>query len=117
MTIKLVDPIFLKTQKFKKFKIKVDQSNPINKNVILIIVALIFGSLIYFIYTYIKNTPIINPDLECLPKNIRNTTFCKNIEEIAKKNRDKLNKPKPKLNTSWNAYNEDELTIKFSNAP
>lgn len=114
MSIRLVDPVFLKVPKKIIVKRKIHQSKSVDKNIVLFFIVFIMISLMYFVYDYVKKTPIINPDLDCLPKNIRNTIFCKNIEEIAQRNRDKI-KVEPK--NGLKAYNDDELSIKFFSAP
>lgn len=114
MSIRLVDPVFLRVPKKIVVEKKIRQSKSIDKKIVLIFIFLIMTSLMYFVYDYVKKTPIVNPDLDCLPKNIRNTVFCKSIEAIARHNRGKLKvEPESKLK----AYNDDELTIKFFNAP
>ncbi len=117
MTIRLVDPVYLKVPKTKKIvvKKKINQSAVLNKNAMMVFFFIVAVSLMYFVYEYVQKTPIVHPDLECLPKNIRNTDFCKNIEEVAQRNRDKIYKKKKTI--SLKAYNDDELSIKFFNAP
>lgn len=120
MSIRLVDPVYLKVPKTKKIvvKKKINQSAVLDKNVMIVFFFLIAVSLMYFVYDYVQKTPIVHPDLECLPKNIRNTKFCKNIEEVAQRNRDKIyKKTVKKTKEPWKAYNDDELSIKFFNAP
>lgn len=104
--MKLVDPIYLK----KYTKTKIPKKKPIN--LLYLIFFFIVFFFVYHIYNYIKTTPIVNPDLESLPKNIRELAIFKDIERISLKN-----KPPPKIyKTLLKAYNDDEVNIKYSNA-
>lgn len=101
MRLKLVEKKFLKFTPPQPVK-KIDFSHYKNFFVSFIVVTVF-----YYVYNYVKTLPIKNPDLSCLPKNIRGVSFFKNIE--GKKIIEKRS-----LNPLLAACNEDELSIKFS---
>jgi hypothetical protein len=76
------------------------------------------GTMVFFVlviiilkktYDYVVDLPIENPDLSCLPENIRNNEFCRNI--MRKARRSIKNQIKP---IQLRASNEDELSINLS---
>jgi hypothetical protein len=66
-----------------------------------------------YVYGIIVRTPILDPDLDCLPDNLRKSRICRDIMNEARKNKKEL-EPQKGVESVWRAYNEDSLLIKFN---
>lgn len=110
--IQLVDPVYLKRTK-KPLVTKVSVQKQSTKHLRVVFVVLLIVFILWNLWNYIKVTPIVDPDFECLPKNIRDSDLCKAIALVAKSNKIETPSKPPELK----AYNDDMLAIKYTSAP
>lgn len=111
MSLRLVDPVYLKIEKTPKVKYPKVKYPKIDYNIIIKVVVfcgIVYG--LYILWNYIQTTEIKNPDLSCLPPNIRNNSFFRNLEKTNTKPQ-----LQPKNHSKPYASNEDELLINLRN--
>ena len=106
--MRLVDPKFLKVLKRKKRPF-VCKKSVYKKSKFpfggIFLITLLFG-ILYMTWNYVQNAKIENPDLSCLPENVRGNTFFKGMSNKVVSR---------KFEISPNAHNEDKLQISMRN--
>lgn len=99
--ISLVDPVYMKIPKIVIKKESVSKEIFPSDKIPLMIFLFCCFFVMWYVWEYIKVTPIVDPDFDCLPKNIRDTINWKKVV-------------KPSIPSKIEAYNNDSLTIKYS---